>query len=121
MKIYVKSAGFSIDQDYSWIDEAGKNITPDASILAYNVSDIQFVWKSTSGSIYLFCNAFTDPNRTDLYNRPLRNYMLLTGNTEEAAACKMQAGTPKQGFAWISKNLAHISIPLFLTVYMHKS
>ena len=52
MKIYVKSAGFSIDQDYSWIDEAGKNITPDASILAYNVSDIQFVWKSTSGSIY---------------------------------------------------------------------
>ena len=85
MKIYVKSAGFSIDQDYSWIDEAGKNISPDASILAYNVSDIQFVWKSTSGSIYLFCNAFTDPNRTDLYNRPLRNYMLLTGDTEEAA------------------------------------
>lgn len=84
MQIYIKSAGFSVNQDYSWIDQSGKNVDIDLSILSYNVDGIKFVWKSTTEAIYIFGNAFTDKSRTDLYNRPLRNYILLEGRMDEA-------------------------------------
>lgn len=86
MQIYIKSAGFSVNQDYSWIDQNGKNVNIDLSILSYNVDGVKFVWKSTSETIYIFGNAFIDKNRTDLYNRPLRNYVLLEGHIDEAAS-----------------------------------
>lgn len=86
MQIYIKSAGFSINQDYSWIDESGKNVDIDLSILSYNVDDIKFVWKCTGDAIYIFGNAFTDKSRMDLYNRPLRNYILLVGQMDEAVS-----------------------------------
>lgn len=84
MQIYIKSAGFSVNQDYSWIDQSGKNVDIDLSILSYNVEGVKFVWKSTAETIYIFGNAFIDKSRTDLYNRPLRNYLLLEGQIDEA-------------------------------------
>lgn len=84
MQIYIKSAGFSVNQDYSWIDQGGKSVDMDLSILSYNVDGIKFVWKSTASAIYIFGNAFIDKSRTDLYNRPLRNYVLLEGQMNEA-------------------------------------
>lgn len=84
MKIYVKSAGFSVNQDYSWMNQNGKNIEMDLTVLSYNVDGIKFVWRSTADKIYIFGNAFTDKSRTDLYNRPLRNYVLLEGQTDES-------------------------------------
>ncbi|MCM1046986.1 MAG: hypothetical protein NC433_00990 [Clostridiales bacterium] len=86
MQIYIKSAGFSVNQDYSWIDQSGKNVDIDLSILCYNVDDVKFVWKGTGEAIYIFGNAFTDKSRTDLYNRPLRNYILLVGQIDDAVA-----------------------------------
>lgn len=84
MQIYVKSAGFSVNQDYSWVDQSGGRAKIDLSILAYNVDGVTFVWKSTSTKIYIFGNSFVDKSRTDLYNRPLRNYILLEGMPGEA-------------------------------------
>lgn len=85
MRIYIKSAGFSVNQDYSWINQSGKSINIDLSVLSYNVDGVKYVWKSTDTAIYIFANAFIDRSRTDLYNRPLRNYVLLEGQMEEAA------------------------------------
>lgn len=84
MQVYVKSAGFSVNQDYSWMGQNGKRADMDAATLAYNVNGITFVWKSTDTKIYIFGNSFTDRCRTDLYNRPLRNYILLVGEIREA-------------------------------------
>lgn len=84
MQIYIKSAGFSVNQDYSWIDQSGESINVDLSILSYNVEGVKFVWRSTDTTIYIFANSFIDRSRVDLYNRPLRNYVLLEGHIEEA-------------------------------------
>lgn len=84
MQIYVKSAGFSVNQDYSWTGRNGDRADMDASTLAYNVNGITFVWKNTGTKICIFGNSFTDRSRTDLYNRPLRNYILLVGESQEA-------------------------------------
>lgn len=84
MKIFIKSAGFSVNQDYSWINQSGESINIDLSVLSYNVDGVKYVWKSTDTAIYIFANAFIDRSRTDLYNRPLRNYVLLEGQIEEA-------------------------------------
>lgn len=84
MQIYIKSAGFSVNQDYSWMGQNGDRADMDAATLAYNVNGITFVWKSTGTKIYIFGNSFTDRSRTDLYNRLLRNYILLVGEIREA-------------------------------------
>ncbi|MCM1234640.1 MAG: hypothetical protein NC489_31445 [Ruminococcus flavefaciens] len=84
MQIYIKSAGFSVNQDYSWINQSGKSIEMDLVVSSYNVDGVKFVWKNTGEAIYIFANAFIDKSRTDLYNRPLRNYVLLVGQMEEA-------------------------------------
>lgn len=84
MQIYVKSAGFSVNQDYSWVDQSGGRADIDLSTLSYNVEGVTFVWKSTDTKICIFANSFIVKNRTDLYNRPLRNYILLVGKIEEA-------------------------------------
>lgn len=84
MQIYVKSAGFSINQDYTWVDNTGHKADIDLSVLSYNVDGVKFVWKSTDTAIYIFANGFAAKDRVDLYNRPLRNYVCLEGKTEEA-------------------------------------
>lgn len=84
MQIYVKSAGFSVNQDYSWVDQSGCRMSMDLSILANNVEGVTFVWKGTGTKIYIFGNSFVDKSRTDLCNRPLRNYILLEGRLDEA-------------------------------------
>ena len=84
MQLFVKSAGASVSQDYTWVNEAGSKVDIDHNILSYNVSEIKFVWKSTDKGIFIFGNSFIDGSRRDLSNRPLRNYILLTGCHEEA-------------------------------------
>lgn len=84
MQLFVRSAGVSVSQDYTWVNEAGSKVDIDSNILSCNVSEVKFVWKSTDNGILIFGNSFIDRNRRDLSNRPLRNYILLTGNREEA-------------------------------------
>ena len=84
MQLFVRSAGASVSQDYTWVNEVGSKIDIDPKILSCNVSEVKFVWKSTNNGILIFGNSFIDGNRRDLSNRPLRNYILLTGSHSEA-------------------------------------
>lgn len=84
MQLFVRSAGVSVSQDYTWVNETGSKVDIDPKIPSHNVSEVRFVWKSTNNGIFIFANSFVDGSRRDLSNRPLRNYILLTGNHKEA-------------------------------------
>ncbi len=107
MQIYVKSAGFSVNQDYAWVDQSGDRVDIDLSTLSYNVDGVTFVWKSINAKIFIFANSFIDNSRRDLYNRPLRNYMLLEGKIDETDfmyGCFEKMLLDQVGFASILNN-----------------
>lgn len=83
MQLFIRSAGVSVSQDYTWVNEMGSKVDIDPKILSCNVSEVKFVWKSTNRGIFIFGNSFMDRSRQDISNRPLRNYILLIGNYGE--------------------------------------
>lgn len=84
MLFYVRSAGTALSQDYSWVDEGEQTADVDIPVLSDAAAESRFIWKSTREGIYILYHGCADGNRVDLYNRPLRNDLLIKGVWDEA-------------------------------------